>query len=94
MASGDMVNTAARMRAAAPVDFVLVDESTGRATTAPNYSLTVGHAAYQCARAARQSLGAWLFSARLALRAAGDRALSLNDYEGRIAGSRSTSRRR
>ena len=32
MASGDVVNTAARLQAAAPVDGVLVDESTRRAT--------------------------------------------------------------
>ena len=32
MASGDVVNTAARLQAAAPVDCVLVDESTRRAT--------------------------------------------------------------
>jgi class 3 adenylate cyclase len=32
MASGDVVNTAARLQAAAPVDGILVDETTMRAT--------------------------------------------------------------
>jgi hypothetical protein len=32
MASGDVVNTAARLQAAAPVDGILVDEATWRAT--------------------------------------------------------------
>jgi tetratricopeptide (TPR) repeat protein len=39
-------------------------------------------AAYQYARASRQPASGLAFSARLALRAAGDRALSLNDFEG------------
>jgi class 3 adenylate cyclase/tetratricopeptide (TPR) repeat protein len=39
-------------------------------------------AAYQYARASRQPTGGLALSARLALRAAGDRALSLNDFEG------------
>jgi len=39
-------------------------------------------AAYQYARASRQPASGLALSARLALRAAGDRALSLNDFEG------------
>ena len=39
-------------------------------------------AAYQYARASRQPTSGLALSARLALRAAGDRALSLNDFEG------------